>query len=98
MSDNRFSILAKRLDVCYFCGSSVNVEKHEIFYGNPNREKSIKYGLVVPLCADHHRGTQGVHGRDGDEINKWLKERGQKAFMTCYPDLDFVKIFGKSYL
>lgn len=95
--DKRFSILTNRLDKCYFCGSTQDVEKHEIFFGVKNRENSITYGLVVPLCFEHHRGTRGVHGRDGAELNKWLKDRGQKAFITVYPELDFFKIFGKNY-
>ena len=97
MADNRFSIIVKDFDRCLICGSYLNIHKHEIFFGTANRKLSIKYGLVVPLCHRHHNGSNaGVHYNK--ELNIKLKQQGQKAFEYHYPDLDFIKIFGKSYL
>jgi hypothetical protein len=93
----RVSILTDRMDRCYVCDSVDNVEIHEIFYG-PKRNSSIRYGLVVPLCAEHHRGTYGVHGSKGKMINVSLKEEGQRAFEKQYPATDFMTVFGKNYL
>lgn len=93
----RVSILTDRMDRCYICDSVDNVEIHEIFYG-PKRNSSIRYGLVVPLCAEHHRGTYGVHGSKGKMINVSLKEEGQRAFEKRYPATDFMTVFGKNYL
>lgn len=96
MSDKRYSIIADRLDRCIICGSYLDVEKHETDFGTANRKLSIKYGLVVPLCYKHHRGTYGVHGREGSKLNKKLKELGQKAFEYHYPDLNYSDIFGEN--
>ena len=81
---------------CYICGSTQWLELHHL-YGASNRKKSTKYGLVVYLCHYcHNEPPNGVH------YNKkrmdWLRAEGQKKFIENYPDLDFLKIFGKSYI
>jgi hypothetical protein len=104
MSDkNRFSLLTDDLEHCYVCGSSVNINLHEIYYGSLYREQSKNYGLVVPLCGvfsegECHEGTYGVHGSKGRALDLRLKQEGQRAFESHYPHLDFLAIFGKNYL
>ena len=76
-----------------------NLEKHHIF-GASNRDKSEKYGLWVWLTHEHHnenmRGDPGVHfSRERDLM---IKQDAQKAFEKEYPDLSFIKIFGRNYL
>ena len=82
---------------CIVCGD-YRVEDHHIFFGNAKRELSEKYGLKVWLCSRHHRGTNGVHGKNGKVLNMKLKKLGQEAFEHHYPDLNFLKIFGRNYL
>lgn len=97
MADKRFSIITNNFERCLVCGTYLNIHKHEIFYGSGRRQLSIKYGLVVPLCARHHNMSKdGVHFNQ--ILNLKLKQQGQKAFEHKYPDLDFVKIFGRNYL
>ena len=48
---------------CYVCGLYNQVECHHIYMGNPNRKISEENGFKVWLCAEHHRGTLGVHGK-----------------------------------
>lgn len=91
----RFSIITDDLRRCYVCGAFAGIELHEIFFGSHRRERSKEYGLVVPLCDICHRGTNGVHGKNGKELNMKLKAIGQTAFENHYPDLDFITIFGK---
>ena len=93
----RVSIITDDMGSCYNCGSVQNIEIHEIYFGS-QRDKSIKYGLVVPLCPECHKGTYGVHGSKGRMLNISLKEHGQIAFEKKFPDLDFLKIFGRNYL
>jgi len=97
MADKRYSILTKKLDRSYVSGSRGNIELHEIYFG-ALRSTSIKYGLVVPLTKEEHRGTFGVHGSKGHALNERLKKDGQRAFEKEYPDLSFREIFGKNYL
>ena len=90
------SIIQDRKE-CLVCGSW-NVEDHHIFFGQANRKLSEKYGLKVWLCPTHHRGTIGVHGRDGHKLDMQLKELGQKAFEWKHTREEFIKTFGKNYL
>ena len=88
---NRSSILTDDLDHCFICGRPKE-DLHEIFMGR-NRLNSIKYGLVLPLCREHHIL---IH----NDLNTRLIyfKLGQKKFNEVYPNLDFVEIFGRNYL
>lgn len=93
----RFSILQEEMNECYFCGTTNNLHIHEVFFGTANRQKSIKYGCCVSLCAIHHNlSNNSVHFNKDMDLN--LKRAMQKRFMQVYPDLDFLKIFGKNYI
>ena len=82
---------------CYFCGMTKNLHIHEVFYGTANRQISIKYGCCVSLCAIHHNlSNNSVHYNREMDLN--LKRAMQKRFMQVYPELDFLKIFGKNYI
>lgn len=94
--DKRFSVLYPELDCCCICGSPY-IEKHEVFYGKGIREKSIKYGLVIPLCAKHHRDSkEGIHFNK--EINLNYKRMAQKKFEETHTREEFIKEFRKSVL
>lgn len=49
---NRYSIITQNFDKCYFCNHDKN-DTHEVFRGR-NRQKSMQWGLVVPLCSRCH--------------------------------------------
>ena len=88
---NRFSIIVSNLDNCVICGKFA-VNKHEIFFGTGQRQISMKYGLVIPLCYQCHL----VMHRNSVMQAIW-HIKGQEAFEKKYPDLDFMEIFGRSY-
>lgn len=50
------SILTGDMTACMVC-QKPHPEVHHVIYGNSNRKWSDKYGLIVPLCAEHHRGS-----------------------------------------
>lgn len=82
---------------CYVCGTIVNLHRHHIFYGMANRKQSEKYGCWVFLCPKHHNiSNAGVHFNKALDIE--LKQKCQRKFMEVYPDLDFIKTFGRNYL
>ena len=86
--------------VCYMCGRNGNcdpLESHHIF-GASNRDNSEKYGLKVWLCGDrcHRNGPNAVH--KSRFSNLMLKSLGQTEFEKTHTRLEFVEIFGKSYL
>lgn len=93
----RFSILQDEMNECYFCGSRKNLHIHEVYFGTANRQKSIRYGCCVSLCNIHHNlSNMSVHFNRDMDLN--LKRTMQKRFIEVYPDLDFLKIFGKNYI
>lgn len=81
---------------CFICGTRHWLEKHHIF-GGANRDKSEKYGLWVYLCHYcHNEPPSGVHFNK-ENMNR-LRRQGQAVFMRKYPELDFLKEFGKNYI
>ncbi len=82
---------------CFICGSVQWLEVHHIMGGYANRKLSEQYGLMVYLCHYcHNEPPNGVH--HNKEKMDWLRAEGQKRFEEEYPELDFLKVFGKNYL
>lgn len=95
MADKRFSILVDDLDYCIECGRP-HPHKHEVFFGK-NRKHSIKYGMVLPLCYEHHEGNESPHRNR--KIDLRYKEKAQTVWESTYGTREeFRKVFGKSYL
>ena len=88
---NRFSIITNDLNRCYICKEKKE-ELHEVF-GGRNRQASMKYGLVIPVCRKCHRMIQ-----KNETLNEKLHKVAQKTFKKYYKNENFIKIFGKSYL
>lgn len=92
------SIIVDCMDNCFVCGSPY-VEVHHVMYGNANRKLSDKYGLIVPLCQEHHRGQTGVHFKPNEGLDLHLKKLAQKHFEAHFGARnEFIRVFGKSYL
>lgn len=73
--------------------------RHEVFFGSRNRQKSIKYGLVVFLEPKmHNMSNEGVHFNR--EFDLYLKKIAQKTWQEYYnkTEKDFLKEFGRNYL
>ena len=89
------SIITDNMEKCFLCGSYYHIEKHHIF-GGSNRKFSEKYGLYVPLCHwCHNEPPNGAHFNK--EVMDELHRLGQEGFEEHYPELDFMKIFGRNY-
>ena len=89
------SILTGDMETCMVCGKP-HPEVHHVLFG-PNRKWSDKYGLVVPLCAEHHRGSD-LSPHFNRDFDLQLKQYAQERFEEEYPELSFREIFGKNYL
>lgn len=75
-------------------------ERHEVYFSKAYRDKSIEDGLIVFLTRKDHRGTNGVHGKNGDKLNRKLKRIAQKVWMNYYKKTkeEFIERYGKSNL
>ena len=82
---------------CFVCGRRGCLEKHHCLHGS-SRKKADDDGLWVYLCENCHRGTQGVHGRDGHDLDQELKELAQSRWEETYGTREeFVHRYGKSW-
>lgn len=92
---NRYSVFTNDLEHCCLCGKP-REHLHEIIYGK-NRINSIKYNFVLPLCANHHTGKDGIHFNK--ELDLYYKRLCQIYFENNIGNRkEFIKIFGRSYL
>lgn len=76
------SIIQKE-KMCYVCGTTQNLHLHHIMFGK-NRKKADEDKLTVYLCWQHHEGTNGVHGKNGHELDMELKHIAVKAWCEYY--------------
>lgn len=98
------SIMQEKDRTCYLCrklngdlSRKRDIHEHHVFGGTANRKLSEQYGLKVYLCPDHHlTGPDAVHRNT--RTMTMIRKDGQEAFVRHYPELDFVELFGKSYL
>lgn len=92
------SIIQEDNTVDFLTGLPVStLEEHHIFFGNPGRKNSEKYGLKVYLTPENHRGENSPH--HNRETDLMLKRIGQEAFERVHGSRElFIKIFGRSYL
>ena len=97
LEKNRFSIITKDLDHCYLCTKNEikNIPKddlHELIEGK-NRQVSMKYGLVIPICRKCHEIVT-----NDKTLQDKLHKVAQKEFKKYYKTENFVQIFGRNYL
>lgn len=92
----------KKDKTCYLCillhGDYTQklTQEHHAIFGSGRRQLAEKYGLKVYLCLGHHTaGKESVH--QNREMAELLKQQAQKDFEQRYPDLNFLRIFGRSY-
>ena len=101
--------MTDNLDVCYYCGTTENVELHHCIHGNKeNRSLATQYHLLIGICGECHRGVNGIHGKYGyekdlklqaDAQQAWEQRRIKKGKST--PDTvrdEWIEIFKKDYI
>lgn len=82
---------------CYVCKKTQNLHLHHIFFGK-NRQISDKNGFVCYLCYEHHEGNQGVHSKNGTNLDNYLKRTCQEKFERLNSREEFRRLIGKSYI
>lgn len=92
LEKNRFSIFTDNFNQCYYCKRKIKENEkfdlHEV-YGGSNRLRSIKNGLVVPLCRKCH---------SNEKVINYLRILIQKEFEKTHTREEFIEITGKSYI
>lgn len=86
---NRFSIFTNDLSKCYYCGKTgEKMDLHEV-WGGSNRQRSMKHGLIVPLCRTCH---------NNENIIMFLRTKLQKEYEKTHTREQFICLIGKNYL
>lgn len=89
LENKRFSIIYPLLNNCCICGKKAEI--NEVFEG-AYRQRSIKYGMCVPLCNYHHRLFH-----NNNSFNLEIKKEFQDKFLETHTLDDFIRLFGKDY-
>ena len=74
--------LERSQGLCEICKSNNKVELHHILYGNGKRKQCERLESVIFLCYKHHRGTNGVHGKNGHILDLKLKLKVQNTYFN----------------
>jgi hypothetical protein len=98
-ANHKHSLLQGKAKRCYLTDAEgVPLEKHHIYFGSGMRSISDKHGLWVWLVPEMHRGTYGVHGKEGHKIDLLLKRDCQRKYEEKHSREDWMKLIGRSYL
>ena len=89
---NRKSVFTNNLTKCILCNNPKE-ELHEIFPGR-NRQNSMKYNFVLPLCHKCHSINQ-----ENSQFNEFWHKKAQLYFEQHLGSREeFIDIFKKNYL
>ena len=70
-------------ECCFVCGS-FNTELHHIVFRSQNKQLENCVLNHIRLCPEHHRGTNGVHGKKGHKLDKVLKLHFQNTLEIVF--------------
>lgn len=83
---------------CYITGSTHNLHLHHIYAGG-RRKISDREGFWVYLTGHYHnQSNDGVHGKNGHELDMMLKRHCQMKYEETHSRAEFMKLIGKNYL
>lgn len=87
------SLFDTRQGICWYCHRYENTARHEVFFGERNREISKVVGTWLYLCPRCHGWVHaGVHISKDKTLDQYLKEKAEELFRNTY-SADFTKVF-----
>ena len=87
LEKERFSVFTTNMKKCYFCNNT-SIENHELLPGK-NRQNSMRYGYVLPVCRIHHNEIQ---------YSESWKKKSQEHFEKTHTREEWLEIFHRNYL
>ena len=66
--------------LCEICYSPHMVQNHHIIGGSGKRKQCETVYSLIALCYEHHHGTNGIHGKNGNILDTQLKEKLQRTY------------------
>lgn len=85
----RFSIITDNLKICYICNKNKKQDLHEAF-GGSNRQKSMKFGLVIPVCRLCHKELD-----ENKKLREELQQIAKEKFIEQHSKEKFREEFRK---
>ena len=83
---------------CYITGSTYNLHRHHIYAGG-RRQISEANGFWVYLTGRlHNQSNEGVHGKDGHELDLKLKQDCQRKYEETHSRAEWMALMHKNYL
>lgn len=83
---------------CYITGQTNNLHRHHIYAGG-RRKISEREGFWVYLVGRlHNQSDEGVHGKNGRELDLMLKQDCQRKYEETHSREEFMSLIGKNYL
>lgn len=65
---------------CELCGGFTMVQAHHIVHGRGKRKQCETPISLIYLCWECHHGTNGVHGKNGHDLDMKLKKKLQQEY------------------
>ena len=95
--------MAKRIENCEICLNYPTELHHIVFRSECKALENCELNHIY-LCAEHHRGTFGIHGAKGNKLSKKLKLKFQnklemlfnKEYLTANEINEILKINDKA--
>lgn len=85
--------------VCFITEGTQNLHKHHVYFGSGQRKISEDNGFWCYLTGYlHNQSEVGVHGRDGHQLDLFLKKCCQTAYEETGTRERFMQIVGRNYL
>ena len=81
---------------CFFCGTTLNLERHHCIHGTAGRRIADKLGLTIWLCSEHHRGKYSPH--QDREVDLRLKRFAQSCYEDKHSREEWMQKVGRNYL
>lgn len=98
MAKRLTSVFTDDMDHCIETGTT-QFHRHHIF-GASNRNKSEKYGFVIPIAYYLHEFQEGsIHNNPNEGLDLKWKQKAQEYYEEHYGTREqFIKEFGRNYL
>ena len=81
---------------CFYCGTTLNLERHHVIHGTAGRRIADKLGLTIWLCSEHHRGNYSPH--QNRELDLRLKRFAQSCYEDKHSREEWMQKVGRNYL
>lgn len=93
------AVIERSKGLCEVC-LAPGTEIHHIIFGSGARKQCERIESVILLCYECHRGTYGIHGKNGYELDLQLKKNLEKTYREMDLSEEEIKYWlgGRYYL